>query len=551
MSDRTSDRKPLGRRYVLGIGLLRPRAQRRLALVLAGLFLLLAGCGGAAPAAGGGSRGETLIYAMDTSDAVSLDPAVAYESTSVFAAHQAYSTLVTFRGSDLTKPVGDLAESWEISPDGKSWTFHLKSGLRFANGDPLTARDVAYSFDRAIQLNQGPAWLLTQFGIAKGSTVAVDARTVQIRLDHAVSPNIFLSVLTFPVASVVNPREVKAHEKNGDMGQAWLNGHSAGSGPYILTGWQRESQITFEANPHYYGPKPAIQSVIIKHMAETTNQLTALRRGDIDIAHNLSPDQLRSLRGETGVKVLDGLNLGLVYLGMNAGMPPFDKKEVRQAVRYAIDYEGLIGDIVQGHAIPVQGIEPSGIPGFDPDRPYAHDPAKARELLHASGVSNPTVELLAPTGPDPTGADYGDIAAKVKNDLEQVGFQVNVQQMTQAALLAKYRAQAAQMVLMGWFPDYPDPDANAEAMGVYENKELAYRLRYRNDRVAALVKEAAAEADAAKRESLYRQINQRMMEDGPFAVLYQPKKSVAMRSDIQGYAYNPQWTVELAAIRRK
>ncbi|MBX5465350.1 MAG: ABC transporter substrate-binding protein, partial [Clostridia bacterium] len=534
----------------------RGRAAGAAALLLAASLLAAAcggGGGGGSTASGtpAGTRSNTLIYAMDTSDAVSLDPAVAYESTSVFVAHQAYSTLVTFRGSDLTKPVGDLAESWQVSPDGKVWTFHLKSGLRFANGDPLTAGDVAYSFDRAVQLNQGPAWLLTQFGIAKGSTVATDDRTVQIHLAHAVSPNIFLSVLTFPVAAVVNPREVQAHEKNGDMGQAWLNGHSAGSGPYILTGWQREAQITLEANPNYYGEKPAMKTVLIKHMPETTNQLTALQRGDIDIAHNLSPDQLRSLEGARDVQVVDGLNLGLVYLGMNAGMAPFDKKEVRQAVRYAIDYQGLIQEIVQGHAIPVQGIEPSGIPGFDPEQPYAYDPAKAKELLRAAGASDVTVDLLAPTGPDPTGADYGDIAAKVKNDLEQVGIHVHVQQMTQAALLAKYRAQEAQMVLMGWFPDYPDPDANAQAMGVYENKELAYRLRYKNDQVAALVRQAAAESDAARREALYRQINQMMMEDGPFAVLYQPKKSVAMRADIEGYAYNPQWTVDLAAIRRK
>ena len=214
------------------------RVRLAVAVLLASLLLVPSGgVGFAAPAR------DTLVYASDISDMISLDHAVAYEFSGILVAQNIYDTLVAFEGEDLTTLKPRLARSWNIQDAGSAWkvTFKLRTGVKFSTGRPLTAKAVAFSFDRVIGLNKSPAFLFKDVaGLKEGDTKAVGDDTVEVTLPKTASPQAFLSVLTFTVGAVVDPDEALAHQTGTDRGEAWLRDHSAGTGPYMLERWDPE-----------------------------------------------------------------------------------------------------------------------------------------------------------------------------------------------------------------------------------------------------------------------------------------------------------------------
>jgi peptide/nickel transport system substrate-binding protein len=219
------------------------------------------------PQASGGAA-STLVYYADVSDLISLDPAVAYEFSGVLLVHNAYETLVKFEGADLSNIKPSLATSWEPKDAGSTWdiTFKLKSGVKFASGNALTADDVVYSLQRVIKLNKSPAFLFTGIaGLKAESIKATDPSTVVVSMPKTASPQGFLSILTFTVGGIVDSKEVKAHETAGDSGSGWLLDHSAGSGPYSIDHWTKNSEVLLKSNANYGGTKPALSGVLVKH----------------------------------------------------------------------------------------------------------------------------------------------------------------------------------------------------------------------------------------------------------------------------------------------
>jgi peptide/nickel transport system substrate-binding protein len=490
---------------------------------------------------------QTAVVAGDISDAVTLDPNLMYERGATVPDHQLYSTLVAFTRGNLTKVQPLVAQTWEVSKDARIYTFHLRRGVVFSGGNPLTAEDVLYSFQRVVNLPKDPAaWLITQMGIDdKTFSTAVkapDPYTVVITLEKPFSPGAFLSIIANPVASIVDSKTVKAHVANNDWGSAWLSDHSAGSGPYMLVKWERQVSIEMVANPQYnLGPAPAIKRIVMLNIMENTVQREMLGRGDADIAWDLSAAQIAALKREPKFYVFQIPDLAMEYLGMDVkNVPAFAKAGVRQAVRYAIDYDGIINDLLTGNGTPLQGVVPKGLFGYDPSLPFKHDPAKAKSLLAEAGFGNGfAVELLTGTGTAAGGISLGDLAAKVKNDLGTVGITANVRQIVQSELLKTYRGQQSQMVLLGWFVDYPDPDDFAKPFGDYTQKSLAWRLQYYNDPLSKLVDQAAGLQNTPERLSLYKKVNDMIAQDGPFAVLYQPIVSLGVSNRIKDLAYDP------------
>src|SRR5256885_1204954 len=318
------------------------------------------------PQATGGAA-STLVWYADTSDLISLDPAVAYEFTGVLLAHNAYETLVKFEGADLSSIKPALAQSWDIKDSGTQWdiTFKLRSGAKFASGNAITADDVVYSFQRVLKLNKSPAFLFTDIAQLKDSSIkATDPSTVVISLPKTASPQGFLAVLTFTIGSVVDSKDVKTKETGGDSGSGYLLDHSSGSGAFVIDHWTKNSEVQLKANPNYTGsPKPALGGVLVKHVPESTNQQFALEKGDADIARNLGAQQITALQGKAGVVTTTGNSLQLVYVGMNVTVKPLDNVNVRQALRTAIDYDGIVKDLFKGGAKKVQGIGPAGLRG--------------------------------------------------------------------------------------------------------------------------------------------------------------------------------------------
>lgn len=495
---------------------------------------------------------DTLVYVADISDMISLDPAVAYEFSGILVAQNTYDTLVAFEGEDLTTLKPRLAQSWKITDAGSSWkvTFTLRSGVKFSTGRPLTAKAVAFSFDRVIALNKSPAFLFKDVaGLKEGDTRAIDDRTVEVTLPKTASPQGFLSVLTFTVGAVVDPDEAMAHQSGTDRGEAWLRNHSAGTGPYVLERWDTESRAVLTANPNYWGPKPRLTRIVIQHVPESSTQKFMVESGDADIAANLTPEQARELSAKPNVKVQKGGLLQLVYVGMNAKHPPLDKVQVREAIRWSIDYDGIVRSLLRGEARKVQTIIPEGLFGFNSAAPFQQNVARAKALLREAGVPNGfSVELLVPTGPAPGGVKWSDLAAKLQSDLARVGIKVSIKETAQAQLLNIYRAQKGQMVMILWGPDFPDPDGNATPFSDYAAKSIAWRNQYEDATAAALAKRAALEPDAAKRRTLYRQLTDRLLHQGPYVILYQPTTRFALRSGVQGFVWNPMAFAEFRTV---
>ncbi|HEV2282556.1 MAG TPA: ABC transporter substrate-binding protein [bacterium] len=488
---------------------------------------------------------QTVVIAMDISSVISLDPQVSYEFTE--PDHLAYSTLVEFAQGDLTHPRPSVASSWTSSKDAKTYTFHLRPGVKFASGNVLTAADVLYTFERAVNIPKDPAsWLITQMGIDPKNVDQIvktpDPQTVVVTLPEPFSPGAFLSIMANTVAGIVDSKTVRQHVTNNDWGTGWLVDHSAGSGPYELARWERLVTIDLVANPTYnLSRPPSIKRIVWPNIQENTVQRNMLERGDADIATGLSAAQLDALKHDNRFYVAQIPDLGEEYVGMDVkNVPAFQKAQVRQAVRWAIDYDGIVRQLLNGNGLPLQSIVPKGLFGYDPALPFKHDPAKAKALLAEAGFGNGfSATMLAPSGSAAGGISAGDLASKIKNDLGAVGINVTIRQVASSEMYQTYRGQKSEMVLANWYVDYPDPDDFSKPFGDYKQKSLCWRLQYYNDPLSALVNQAGGLENTPQRGALYKRINDVMNQDGPFALLYQPMISNAASKRIQHLVFDP------------
>jgi peptide/nickel transport system substrate-binding protein len=228
-----------------------------------------------APQAFAATPADTLVEGFAIDDIITIDPGEAFELSTAEITANCYSKLVMLDPADTSKVIGDLADSWTTSGDGLTYTFKLKSGLKFASGNPITAADVAYSFERAVKLDKSPAFLLTQFGLTGDNVTekakATDDTTFVFTVDKPYAPSFVLNVLTATVASVVDKKVVTEHAKkvtpnadykyDTDFGNEWMKTGYAGSGPYKTMAWRANEAVIMEANPNYYGEKPKLKRV--------------------------------------------------------------------------------------------------------------------------------------------------------------------------------------------------------------------------------------------------------------------------------------------------
>lgn len=500
------------------------------------------------------ARQQTLVIGGDWTDLITLDPGVAYEFSSTPIDDNIYERLVRFNGTDLSKVVPGLAASWDIASTadgGSTITFHLKDA-KFSTGRTVTAQDVVWSFDRVIQINGPSAFLFTDVaGMKVGSTKAVDDKTVQLTLPKGVNPQIVLNMLTFNIGGVMDATEVQKHVDGNDYGQKWLNDHSAGSGPYMLDRWDRGSQVVLTANPEYPNPG-SIKRIILRYMQESNAQRSAITSGEIDVAYNFTPDAFKQAESNPDLKALKTDTFQMAYLGMNSGPgAPFADNRVRDAVRYAIDQDGIINDLLAGLGRKMQTIIPYGLMGADTTQYYTHDIEKAKQLMAEAGKSGGmTVEFLIATGACSGGVPCADLAAKIQSDLAKIGITTNIKQTTSAQLYTIYRQQAAQLVLAAWSPDYPDPNGNASPLADYNAKSLAWRNVWNDATGTKLATEAAASTDPAQRKVLYAQLTKYVAQNGPYAILYQPNVPIVTTAKVEGFARSAQGDVDYAAISK-
>lgn len=485
---------------------------------------------------------DTLVYAGDFSQIRSLDPAEAYEMDSFQIVGNMYETLVVLDTSlsddQMIKPV--LAKEWTIEEHDDHWTmtFRLNEKARFASGRPVTAQDVVYSWGRVIDRNGLPAFLFTDIvQLKKENLHIVDSQTLAVTLPNTTNPQIFMAVLSFSAAAVLDHEVVTANAGN-DQGVTWLTQHSAGSGPYMLARWEPGKSIVLIANPNYWNETPSIKTVVLRSVSDEATLSTLIDSGAADIIKDISNEQVRTLSQNPDVLIERAYSLDFVYLGMNVDKPPFDRQEVREAIRFALNYDKLTNQLIDGNGIIVQEIIPVGLPGHTGLQPFLQDREKAQKLLNEAGFQDGTpIELLTYEGIAPGGALWADVAALIKRDLDAVGFDVQITQSPD--MLDRYRAKESQMVLAVWGPDFFDPDTNVTSFTVYDAQSIAWRNNWNDPELAKLAKSAAEERDMASRMDLYRTITEKVLHTGPYAILYQPRCLFARRAHVKGFLYVP------------
>ena len=525
--------------------------KKRFVCVIAILVLFGLGVSSGADAAG---RKDVLVIGMAISDIISLDPAKAFEFSGVGIDAQIYDRLLDFPAGKFDQPEFSLATSYEVSPDGKTWTFKLRDDVKFHSGNPLTADDVVYSFQRVVILKDQPSFILTQFGIEPNSVKAIDPYTVQITLDDKYASGIFFACLAAGVSSVVDSKVVKQHTQktdkypDGDMGLTWLARNSAGSGPFILRKWEKGDRVILDANSNHFKYPPKVKRVVIKEINEATSRRLQVEKGDIDIAWEMFPDQIKELKKNPDLRIEGSPATTIYYVGMNVTMGPLKDNRVRTAIRHAINYKGIIDNILGGAARPTNSFIPEGFAGYQDLSIYSEDLEKARQLLKEAGY---------PDGFEIT-MDHGDqtpnpeIAQALQNSLARVGIRVKLNKLISAQLWPKYRAQKHELILARWGPDYVDPHTNAQPFADYKAKQLSWRNVFYNDTTSTLIQRAGQEMDNDKRIALYQEANKIIQKEGPYAMLYQSRYEHAVRSNIDKVYAAPQFDLwKLYPITKK
>ena len=345
----------------------------------------------AAPAAAFERVGDKKILVFAGRQEVpTIDPSVKYDWSIRMMQQSLYDALVKYVGHP-PEIVPWLAERWESSPDARTWTFHLVKNAKFHNGDPVTAEAVRWSFARTLKLNQGPAWMLSDFLKEDGIKV-LNESTIQFNLTQPYSP--FLSFV--PWWYVMNPKQVMANEQAGDLGQKWLTSNEAGSGPFKIKRWEQGTLYEIEAVEGYWKGWPSkdhVGGVIYRIVRESGAQKAALLRGEADIVEGLSPDDYEQVAKTPGIVLPNYPGMTTFGIKMNTQRGPLKDANLRKAIAHAFDYESLL-KIYNGNAVLETSPFPKATRGhIDVPGIYRQDLAKAKELLAKSSTPNGGVEL--------------------------------------------------------------------------------------------------------------------------------------------------------------
>ena len=496
----------------------------------------------AIPAAWAATPKDTVVFASQIDDLITFDPGEAYEISAQIIASDIYDRLVRYEAEDMTKLVGGVAQSWTVSPDAKTFTFKLRPNQKFESGATVTADDMAFSLQRVVILDKTPAFLFTQLGWTKDNVktliTAPDASTLKFTIAADFAPSLVLNLMATVAASVVEKKVAMANEVNGDLGNTWLKTHSATSGPYKLISWKANESVSLEAHPEYHLGPPHMKRVIVRHVPEPGTQRLMLEKGDIDIALSLLPDQLVPLAKDKNIKIESFPYSGTWYIGMNLSEEHLKNPKVVEAMKYLVDYQGMVNTFLKGRFLVQQAFLPIGIFGAISYNPYKLDVAKAKALLAEAGYPNGFEIRLDVASVSP----QIDMAQSVQQTMGLAGVKVNIVSADQKQVLGLYRGRKHQLALINWTPDYLDPHSNADTFAHNDDNSdgakshpLAWRNHWLAPDVSAKTKAAAQEVDTAKRKADYEALQKIVTDQGPFILMFQPANQVASRVSVHGY----------------
>jgi peptide/nickel transport system substrate-binding protein len=482
------------------------------------------------------------------------DPQRAFDPTASIIDRGLYDTLFTYKGGDLANPIPLLVSSWKATGNAKTFTFQLKPNVHFADGTPLTSADVVFSLNRLINLKGNPSFLLA------GITVKA-AGKYGVVMKSATPATQLPAILANPSTGIVNSKLVKAHggsaaadASTADKAEQWLNTSAsagAGSGPYVLKSYSTTSQITLAPNTHYWGTKKAaFSSVVVRNMIATT-QLINIQRGSHEVAIDLAADQASSLKGNSKLHVSLQPSTWTFWLFANndASISSVtSNKQFQTAVRYALDYKSIVSVAGPG-AIQAPGVIPSMFLGALPQKDAVkQNLAKAKAALQASGVGSQQVTLEYPSDLTINGVPFTTLAQKVQANLQAAGFDVQLSGSPTSNWLTKYRDGKMAFGLSLWGPDYPDP---ADYLTFTPGQLVGLRAGWpkgADPAIEKLAAQALVTTDAAKRKTVYQQIQTQLNLRGPFFPLIQPTQVFVSTSDLKNAVYNATYSIDVTQV---
>jgi peptide/nickel transport system substrate-binding protein len=531
----------------------------KIVFLLAAIVLALGvvGCGGDDD--GGGGEGGEIVFGT-ASDPVVLDGALVSDGESLRVIDQMFEGLVTLKPG-TTEVVEGLATEWESDEAGTAWTFTLREGINFHDGEPFNAEAVCFNFDRwynfkgPFQLESATYYWQTVFGgFSDGeeeslfkSCEATDETHVTINLTKPSASFLGALALTnFTFASPKALQEFGADEGTVDEETGFKptgsygTEHPTGTGPFKFVSWTRGDRLVLERNDDYWGEKANIQRLIFRPIADNAARLQALQSGDIQGYDLVEPQDMETIRNDENLQLLDRPAFNVAYVAMNQKMPPMDQLEVRQAVAYGLDRQAVVDNFYAGRGEVAKEFMPPSLFGYADDvTEYTYDPAKARSLLQQAGLTLPVpIEFWYPTDVSrPYMPDPKRNFEAFKASLERSGFRVTARSAPWSPdyLGRTQEGKAGHLHLLGWTGDYGDPD---NFIGVFFQTPTD-QFGFTNQEIHNLLAQAERETDEEARTGLYEDANRLIMDFLPAVPYVHTKPALAFQANIKGYTPSP------------
>jgi peptide/nickel transport system substrate-binding protein len=493
-----------------------------------------AGCGSSGGSSGGGGTGpastaSTLVIAnavkVDT-----LDPEANSVNESIWLDQNLYSRLLQPNATG-TGLLPDLASSWSISPNGLTYTFHLRPDAKFSNGQPVTASDVVYSIDRSRAFSGGWGFLLT----AVKTITAPDAHTVVITLSQPHAP--LLADLAMYAYSVVPENLVKSE------GSSFFQ-HPVGSGPFKVTSYNPDSEVDLARNPYFYGTKPKISKVRVLIVPDDNTRVLMLESKKADVIENPPGNLVSQIDKTPGLHVQLFPSTRVDFIQLDEHFKPFKSQLVREALNYAINRKSIVQVAYQGHATEGSSFMPYKMKFWDSAlSPYPYDPAKARKLLAQAGYPHGFSTFLITVSGDVAGQAE---AIVLKSELAAVGINVAIQSYE---LLTAYNKEDDGHSEMGeryWTNDIIDPDEVATFGADCQGGANAFNSYWCDSQANTLVTQARGELNDSTRQQMYDQIQQIVYQQSPFIVIDYSPYRYGVGDWVHGFHVTPLGNYDLS-----
>ena len=466
------------------------------------------------------------MLVIGTTDRITtLDPAKAYDFYTWEVFQNIGEGLLKYEPGTL-KIVPGLAERYEVSEDGKVYTFYLRKGLKFTDGTPFNATVVKWSIDRQFHLRGDPSWLVTEF---VDHVEVVDEYTVKFYLRKPVSyfPALVATVPYFPISPKAWPWDE-------------FKDATVGIGPYKVIRWERDVELRLEANPDYYGPKPKTKYIVVRFYKDAPALRLALETGEIDIAwRTLMPtDYVDFKKMSEKYTVVEAPGPYIRYLVLRCNQPPFNDVRLRRAIAAAVDRWRICSDVFLNTTEPLYSMIPKGMWSHKDvflDKYGEHNITLARKLLTEAGYSETNklkIELwYTPAHYGPTEAD---VAALIKDALEETGMiEVTLRSAEWSTYVDYITKGVMPIFLLGWYPDYVDPDDYTTPF-LHSKYCWALGVFYNNSRMDSLLEQAMVAPTTEKRAALYEEVQELMADEAPVIPLFQGRLIVVAKKGVEG-----------------